>query len=141
MPCLACRLRTCTLHMHAHKRARGADKQPYAQRLNETAAGVTYTPASWIETKADCKEKAEVFVFVTEKFTITTANLVFFGVGKAVFNFVTGIVCDTFGRKTAIIIGWCCAIPMPFMVMYAENWYDDVMCAMMMWCVPLHLCM
>jgi len=40
-----------------------------------SAAGKTYTPTTWLETKSDCKEKAEVFVFVTEKFTITTANL------------------------------------------------------------------
>jgi len=36
---------------------------------------------------------------VAEKFTITTAHLVFFGVGKAVFNFATGVLCDAFGRK------------------------------------------
>ena len=45
----------------------------------------TFVPNSWIETKTDCKEKAEVFVFVTEKFTIPTATLVFFGVGKVPF--------------------------------------------------------
>jgi hypothetical protein len=71
-----------------------------------TQGGKTYTPSSWIETKSDCKEKAEVFTFVTEKFTITTANLVFFGVIKAIFNFVTGVVCDTLGRKWAVIVGW-----------------------------------
>lgn len=48
---------------------------------------------------------------------------VFFGVGKAVFNFITGVTCDTLGRKYAVIIGWCCAIPMPFMVIYAESWW------------------
>ena len=36
---------------------------------------------------------------MAEKFTITTAHLVFFGVGKAVFNFATGVLCDAFGRK------------------------------------------
>jgi hypothetical protein len=41
-----------------------------------------YKPTTWVETTANCKEKAGVFTFVTEKFTITTANLVFFGVGK-----------------------------------------------------------
>jgi MFS family permease len=53
---------------------------------------------------------------VQEQFTITTANLVFFGVGKAVFNFAVGVLSDIYGRKWAIIIGWLCAIPMPFMV-------------------------
>lgn len=88
-----------------------------------SADGITYTPSSWIETKSDCKEKAEVFHFVTEKFVLTTANLVFFGVVKAIFNFVTGVTCDTLGRKWAVIVGWCCAIPMPLMVIFAENWW------------------
>ena len=85
--------------------------------------GKTYQPTAWIETTTDCKEKAEVFVFVKEKFTITTANLVFFGVVKAIFNFVTGVCCDTFGRKWTLVIGWCCAIPMPLMVIFADNWW------------------
>jgi len=88
-----------------------------------SAGGLTYTPNSWIETKSDCKEKAEVFHFVTEKFVLTTSNLVFFGVVKAIFNFITGVTCDTLGRKWAVILGWCCAIPMPLMVIFAENWW------------------
>ena len=81
-----------------------------------SAKDLSYAPVQWIETKANCKEKAQVFSFVQEQFTITTANLVFFGIGKAVFNFAVGVLSDIYGRKWAIIIGWLCAIPMPFMV-------------------------
>merc|ERR1719296_37684 len=70
-----------------------------------------------------CREKAQVFTFISESFTITTANLVFFGFTKAIFNFVTGASCDYFGRKWTLVIGWVLAIPMPFMVIFAENWW------------------
>mmetsp|Transcript_15472 Transcript_15472/g.48706 ORF Transcript_15472/g.48706 Transcript_15472/m.48706 type:complete len:202 (+) Transcript_15472:58-663(+) len=82
-----------------------------------------YAPTKWLETKTDCSEKAKVFLFVTESFTITTAYLVFFGVVKAVFNFVTGVCCDRFGRKWTLFIGWLLALPMPFMVIYANSWW------------------
>jgi len=83
----------------------------------------TYLPTTWLETKADCKEKAKVFTFVTESFTITTANLVFFGIMKAVFNFVTGVCCDRWGRKKTLVVGWCIGIPMPLMVIWAGSWW------------------
>ena len=83
----------------------------------------TYTPTKWLETKSDCKEKAKVFLFVTESFTITTANLVFFGIVKAVFNFVTGVCCDRWGRKRTLVVGWVLGIPMPLMVIWAGSWW------------------
>ena len=52
-----------------------------------------------MKSKPNCKEIATVYYFVDEKFTITTANLVFFGISKAICNFLTGIAADTFGRK------------------------------------------
>eukprot|EP00283_Hemiselmis_rufescens_P002735 CAMPEP_0173418318 /NCGR_PEP_ID=MMETSP1357-20121228/506_1 /TAXON_ID=77926 /ORGANISM="Hemiselmis rufescens, Strain PCC563" /LENGTH=577 /DNA_ID=CAMNT_0014380797 /DNA_START=38 /DNA_END=1771 /DNA_ORIENTATION=- len=88
------------------------------------AGGNSYTPLTYIKEKPGCTEKATVYWFVEEKFTITTANLVFFGVSKAVCNFLTGVAADTFGRKYAILIGWIFAIPMPFMVIYANNWWS-----------------
>jgi MFS family permease len=88
-----------------------------------TDDGKSFTPQTWLEETPDCTEKAKVFTFVTESFTITTANLVFFGVVKAVFNFVTGVCCDRFGRKWTLTVGWLLAIPMPFMVLYADTWW------------------
>lgn len=85
--------------------------------------GKTFKPLTWLETKADCKEKAKVFTFTTEQFTITTANLVFFGVVKAVFNFVTGVSCDRWGRKWTLVAGWVLGLPMVFMVLFAKSWW------------------
>jgi len=87
------------------------------------SGGKSYEPQVWIETKPDCEEKARVFTFVTEKFTATTANLVFFGVSKAVLNFVTGVFADVFGRKWCVVLGWLCFIPMPLMVIFATDWW------------------
>lgn len=56
--------------------------------------GNSLEPVSWIMTKPNCKEQATVFWFVDEKFTITTANIVFFGISKAICNFLTGVLAD-----------------------------------------------
>lgn len=102
------------------------DKLPTRRLLPTTftKGGKTYEPVEWKETKdSTCKEKAKVFLFVTERFTITTAYLVFFGLVKAIFNFITGVCCDRFGRKWTLVIGWVLGIPMPFMVIFAESWW------------------
>mmetsp|Transcript_126431 Transcript_126431/g.366024 ORF Transcript_126431/g.366024 Transcript_126431/m.366024 type:complete len:508 (-) Transcript_126431:361-1884(-) len=85
--------------------------------------GKFYTPKTFEEFDPNCKEKAEVFVFVGESFTITTAYLIFFGITKAIFNFVTGACCDRFGRKWTLVAGWVVAIPLPLMVIFAESWW------------------
>lgn len=93
-------------------------------KTTSVASGTfTYTPAAWIQVKNNCTEKAEVFTFVTEKFTLTTSNFVFFGITKAIFNFTVGVLSDIFGRKWAVVIGWVLSLPMPFMVLYANDWW------------------
>jgi len=95
---------------------------PANMKMN-ASNGRLYTVTTLEELKPDCQEKAEVFVFVGESFTITTAYLVFFGLTKAIFNFVTGVCCDRFGRKWTLVAGWVVAIPLPLMVIFAENWW------------------
>jgi len=94
-----------------------------AAGMTHVISGKSYMANSWIEVKPDCKEKAKVFTFVTESFTITTSYLVFFGVVKACFNFITGASCDKFGRKWTLVVGWILGIPMPFMVLAATGWW------------------
>jgi len=86
--------------------------------------GTTLVPTTWIKTVEGCTEKATVYWFVDEKFTITTANIVFFGIAKAICNFITGVVADALGRKWVIVIGWILALPMPFMVLFANGWWS-----------------
>ncbi|HEX6335158.1 MAG TPA: MFS transporter [Flavisolibacter sp.] len=46
-----------------------------------------------------------------------------FGISKAIFNLVTGQLSKTFTRKQLLTAGWIAALPVPFLLMYADNWY------------------
>ena len=47
-----------------------------------------------------------------------TSFIVSFGVTKAVLNLVAGRVSDRIGRKPVLVIGWCFALPVPFLIIY-----------------------
>lgn len=54
-----------------------------------------------------------------------TAILTFimaFGITKAICNYFTGKWANKIGRKNIFIIGWIFALPVPFILIYAENW-------------------
>lgn len=48
--------------------------------------------------------------------------IVFFGVTKALANFLAGSLANTFGRKKVLILGWLIGLPIPIILMYAPNW-------------------
>ena len=48
--------------------------------------------------------------------------IVVFGIVKAVSNYYAGALANKFGRRNLLILGWIFAIPIPFILMYAENW-------------------
>lgn len=65
--------------------------------------------------------------FASSKFGIvsTTAILSFiivFGISKAISNYFTGRLANRFGRKNLLIAGWILALPIPFMLIYANSW-------------------
>lgn len=65
--------------------------------------------------------------FASSKFGIvsTTAILSFitvFGISKAIANYFTGRLANKFGRKKLLIAGWALALPIPFILIYAEAW-------------------
>ena len=65
--------------------------------------------------------------FAATKFGIisTTAILSFivvFGVSKAISNYFTGRLANRFGRKKLLIAGWLLALPIPFILIYANSW-------------------
>lgn len=45
-----------------------------------------------------------------------------FGVTKALTNYFAGRLSDAIGRKWVLVAGWCVAVPMPFMLMWAPSW-------------------
>jgi MFS family permease len=54
--------------------------------------------------------------------TLITSFIISFGVVKALANLVSGQLADTWGRKRVLIVGWLCALPVPFMIIWAPNW-------------------
>lgn len=48
--------------------------------------------------------------------------IVVFGIVKAISNYYAGALANKFGRKNLLVLGWIFAIPIPFILMYAENW-------------------
>ena len=65
--------------------------------------------------------------FASTKFGLvsTTAILSFivvFGISKAVSNYFTGRLANRFGRKKLLIAGWALALPIPFILIYADTW-------------------
>ena len=65
--------------------------------------------------------------FAEQEFGISskTAILSFiiaFGITKAITNYFTGKLANKIGRKNLLIIGWFFAIPIPFILLYAQSW-------------------
>ena len=54
--------------------------------------------------------------------TAILSFIVVFGITKAVTNYFTGAFADKIGRKNLLIIGWIIAIPIPFILIYANSW-------------------
>lgn len=54
--------------------------------------------------------------------SIILTFIIVFGFVKAITNYFTGRFANKIGRKNLLIIGWLFAIPIPFILMYANNW-------------------
>ncbi|TNE52779.1 MAG: MFS transporter [Bacteroidetes bacterium] len=48
--------------------------------------------------------------------------IVVFGVSKAISNYFMGKWANRFGRKRMLVFAWICALPIPWIFMYAESW-------------------
>lgn len=72
-------------------------------------------------------ERTVVPLIGTEEFhiastAVVTSFIVSFGVVKALTNLVSGQLADTWGRKRALILGWACGLPVPFLIIWAPSW-------------------
>ncbi|TAL85689.1 MAG: MFS transporter [Rhodanobacter sp.] len=45
-----------------------------------------------------------------------------FGFVKGLVNFAAGAMADRIGRKQVLLWGWLAALPIPFLLLYAQNW-------------------
>ena len=54
--------------------------------------------------------------------TAILSFIVVFGVTKAITNYYTGVLANRFGRKNLLITGWILALPVPVLLIYAQDW-------------------
>lgn len=46
-----------------------------------------------------------------------------FGTTKAIFNLLTGYLHQHYNRKQILMVGWAAALPVPFLLLYADGWW------------------
>ena len=54
--------------------------------------------------------------------TLLMAFVVSFGFVKGAMNLVSGRLSETVGRRRVLTWGWCVALPIPFIFLYAPSW-------------------
>ena len=64
---------------------------------------------------------AEVEFHIAAK-TAILSFIIVFGIVKAFTNFSAGALADKLGRKNLLVLGWLFGIPVPFILMFANNW-------------------
>ncbi len=55
--------------------------------------------------------------------TAITSFIVSFGVTKAILNLVAARISDRIGRKPVLVTGWLFALPVPFLIIFAQAWW------------------
>ena len=66
-------------------------------------------------------EIAEADFLIAARTAILSFIMVF-GIVKAITNYYTGALANRYGRKKLLTIGWLIAVPIPFILIYANNW-------------------
>lgn len=64
---------------------------------------------------------AEVEFHIAAK-TAILSFIAVFGIVKAFTNYFTGAFANKLGRKNLLTAGWLAGLPVPFMLMFADNW-------------------
>ena len=72
-------------------------------------------------------ERAILPQIAEEEFHIAAKTAIFsfiivFGIVKAITNYFTGSFANKVGRKNLLVIGWLFALPVPFILMFANHW-------------------
>lgn len=66
--------------------------------------------------------------YAAERFQLQSTSVLLtfiaaFGFTKAIFNLITGYLHQRYSRKQVLILGWIAALPVPFLLMYATDWW------------------
>jgi MFS family permease len=62
------------------------------------------------------------FGLADQAFFLLTSFVVVFGLIKAVMNLFAGRLSEQYGRKSVLVWGWLVALPVPFLLLYADSW-------------------
>ncbi len=54
--------------------------------------------------------------------SLTLSFIVSFGIVKALSNLFAGRLSDRLGRKQILVTGWLFALPVPFLIIFAQSW-------------------
>ncbi|MBW4360494.1 MFS transporter [Flavobacterium taihuense] len=54
--------------------------------------------------------------------SIILSFIILFGLFKAITNYFAGALANKFSRKKLLLYGWIIGIPVPFILIYANNW-------------------
>ncbi|HLX91993.1 MAG TPA: MFS transporter [Puia sp.] len=54
--------------------------------------------------------------------TAVLSFIVVFGLSKAITNYFSGVLANKMGRKALLTLGWGFGLPVPFILMFAQNW-------------------
>jgi MFS family permease len=55
--------------------------------------------------------------------TAIVSFIISFGVVKALCNFFAGRIAENWGRKKLLVLGWVIGLPVPFIIIYADQWF------------------
>ena len=62
-------------------------------------------------------------VFGLASYTAALTYILAFGLAKAVTNYVAGAWSERYGRKPVLVVGWLIAIPVPLLLIWAQEWW------------------
>ncbi|WP_294949466.1 MFS transporter [Sulfurivirga sp.] len=65
---------------------------------------------------------AEKSFGIKDQFLLLVSFVVVFGLVKAVMNLWAGHLSDRLGRRGVLIVGWLVALPIPWLILYAQDW-------------------
>lgn len=60
--------------------------------------------------------------FLLEAKSAILSFILVFGLTKAISNYFAGFLADKAGRRNLLITGWIIALPVPFLLIHAQNW-------------------
>ena len=82
-------------------------------------------------------ERNVVPVLAEEEFAIASTSVILsfvvsFGFVKALLNLYGGRLSESWGRKPVLVLGWLFGVPIPLIIIYADNWWWIVFANLLM---------